>query len=213
MSSAVAQSRQVTEADLTRLKAQAAQARKGLSLREKRWTTGYDKEDSSESLSEFGPGDTHHYLVIRRAKGVETRTEGIRIGEVRYTRQNDGNWIKEPPPTGWRGFGIGSGSGSGNGTGDGSTTPPEKTTEYLYLGKEKIDGKETDHYRKTSVVKFTSRTSAFTRRFVEDYWFDASGLLIKESLEDEVGSSNRRYKRVAIYDYTADIKITAPIPD
>lgn len=207
----VGQSRQITDADLKRLIAEATQKRKGLAHREKTSTSGYNRGDSSEAVSEFGPDDTYHYRVIRRVNGVETRTEGMRIRGVRYTRQKDGSWIQEPPPE--KTGGVGDGFGSGSGSASASPTPPEKTTEYLFIGKENIDGKQTDHYRKTHVVRFTSRTPVLTRRVVEDYWFGADGLLIKESREDAFVNSNRRYTRVTKYEYDKDIKIAAPIPD
>jgi hypothetical protein len=205
------QSRQIAEAELTKLIAEAAQKRKGIPQRQMTSTTGYDAGDSSEILYEFGPDDTSHYVSIRRAKGIETRTEGIRIRDVRYTRQKDGSWMKEPPreKTG----GSGSGFGSGSGSSSSSPSPPEKTTEYLYIGKEKTDGKKTEHYRKTSIVKFTLRSQVVTRRNVYDYWFNADGLMVKESHEDAFENSNRRYTTVTKYEYDKDIKITAPIPN
>ena len=94
-----------------------------------------------------------------------------------------------------------------------SSVQPEITTEYLYIGSEKIHGQKTSHYRKTRVVKFTSRTPVLTRRRVEDYWFRADSMLVKESHEDGLFNDSRRYKSVTEYEYNKDIKITAPIPD
>ena len=205
----VGQARTVTEADLTKLISEATQKRKGLPQRQRTSTTGYAAGDSSETLSEFGPDDTYHYVVIRRSKGAETRTEGIRIRGVRYTWQKDGSWIKELPQDKAGGGGDGFGSGSGSA----QTSKPETTDEYLYLGKEKIDGKKTEHYRKVHVVRFTSRTPVLTRRFVDDYWFGADGLLAKESREETLGNGGRRYTRVTTYEYDKNIRITAPIPD
>jgi hypothetical protein len=204
-----AQSREVTEAELTKLKTDATEKGKGLPVRIKISTTGYEPSVSSESHREFGPNDTYHYLSIRKANGVETRTEGIRIGSVRYMRQQDGSWIKEPPPN----TVGGSGSGSGSGSGVGSSTPPETATEYLYLGGAKIDGQETNHYRRIRTIKFTSRTPVLTRRVVDEYWFRTDGLMVKETHEDAFENSKQRYKSVTEYEYGKDIKITAPIPD
>jgi len=207
------QSRQITEAELTKLNTEATERRKGLPIRQKTSTTGYDAGVSSETLYEFGPNSTYHYLSIKRANGVETKTEGIRIGDIRYTRQQDGSWIKEPPQQKVGGSGSGNGNGNGSGSGIGSSTPPESTTEYLYIGSEKIHGQVTSHFRKTHTVKFTSRTPVLTRRVVDDYWFGADVMLVKESHEDEFINTSRRYKSVTEYEYNKDIKITAPIPD
>lgn len=204
------QTHEITEAELTKLKAASSERRKGLPVRVKTSTTGYEPGTSYESLLEFGPNDTYHYATVRRANGVETRTEGIRIGSVRYTRRQDGSWIKEPPPSRVGGIGAGNGSGSGSGT---PGTPPETTTEYLYVGSDKISGQEAAHYRKTHIVKFTSRTPVLTRRVVEEYWFRTDGLMVKETHEDAFENSKQRYKSVTEYEYNKDIKITAPIPD
>jgi hypothetical protein len=118
------QSRDITEAELNKLISEATTKRKGLPQRQKTTTVGYDSGDSSETLYEFGPNDTYHYRSSKKSKGVETKSEGIRIGEVRYTRQQDGSWVKEPPVS--RGTGTGSGSGSGMR----SSVKPEITTEY-----------------------------------------------------------------------------------
>jgi hypothetical protein len=202
------QSRQITEAELTRLTTEAIEKRKGLPQRQKTSTTGYDSGASSEAIYEFGPNDTYHYVSVHIAKGVETKKEGIRIGDVRYTRQQNGSWVKEPPQ------GKVSGSGSGGGIGSGTpTAPPETTTEYLYMGDEKVDHQKTAHYRKVHVVKFTSRTPVLTRKSVDDYWFRADGMLVKESHEDTFVNSPRTYKSVTEYEYDKEIKIIAPIPD
>src|SRR5215204_4101035 len=91
---AFAQSREITEAELKQLVAAAIEKRKGLPQRQKTSTYGYAEGDSSEKLAEFGPNDSYHYLVVRKSKGVEIKTEGIRIGDVRYTRQKDDSWTK-----------------------------------------------------------------------------------------------------------------------
>ncbi len=206
----LAQSRTVTEAELIQLVVAAMEKRKGLPQRHKTATSGYAEGDSSETLAEFGPNDSYHYVVIRKSKGAEIRSEGIRIGDVRYTRQKDGSWIKEPPQGKTGGTESGMGSGSGIGTPD---APRETTTEYLYVGKEKVDGQETAHYRKTHIVKFTSRTPVLVRRVVDDYWFGKDGLLVKESKEDAFENSKRRYKSVTVYEYPSNIEIITPIPD
>ncbi|HEV8592440.1 MAG TPA: hypothetical protein VGQ55_10085 [Pyrinomonadaceae bacterium] len=200
------QSHQITEAELTKLNTEATAKRKGLPLREKNTTTGYNPGASSETLYEFGPNNTYHYLSIKRANGVETKTEGIRIGDVRYTRRQDGSWIKELPQGK-----VSGGSGIGNSAN--SSAPPETTTEYLYIGSEKIHDQRAAHYRKIHVVKFISRMPVLTRKVVNDYWFRADGMLVKESLEDVFENPNRSYKSVTEYEYNKDIKITAPIPD
>jgi hypothetical protein len=199
------QSREITEAELKKLTTEAAEKRKVIQHREKKSTTGYEPGDSSETLYEFGPNDTYRYKSIRRANGVETKTETIRIGDVRYTRQHDGRWIKEPRQDKSSG---GGGIGGGRGTSPGAS--PEIATEYRYVGSEKIRDQVTAHYRKTRIIKFAS-PPPLTRRVVDDYWFRADGMLVKESHEDTFVNSNRSYKSIAEYEYDKEIEITAPI--
>jgi len=204
-----AQPRQITEAELKKLISDSAEKRKGMSYVQKRSTTGYNAGDSSDDLFEFGPNDTYHYRLLRKQNGTEIKYEGIRIGTVRYTLQQDGNWLKDIPKSqGSAGYGAGSGSGSGAGP----SVPPEITQEYRYVGSEKMQGQLTSHYRKTEVVRFNSPT-ALTRRVVDDYWFNSDGLLLKESRDDKFENSERRYTSVTEYEYRKDIKITPPIPD
>lgn len=205
-SAALAQDREITEAELTRLKATSTEKQKDLPVRIKTSTVGYEPGTSAESLFEYGPNDTYHYVTVRRTNGVETRAEGIRIGSVAYKRLQDGRWVKEPPP----GNVGGTGSGTASGT---ASAPPETTTQYLYLGRDKIEGREAAHYRKTHIVKFVSRTPVLVRRVIEDYWFRPDGLLVKDTNEDVFDNSKQRYKSVTEYKYDTDIKITAPIPD
>ena len=205
------QSREITEAELTRLRTEASDKQRGVQLRIKTSTTGYEPGVSSESITEYGPNHSYHFLTIKRENGVETKTEGIRIGAVRYTRLQDGNWTKETPQGTVGGGGVGSGSGSGGS--QVSSIPPEVTIECLYIGSETIDGQATAHYRKTHTVKFTSRTPVVTRRSVDDYWFRTDGMLVKESREDGFSNSKQHYKSVTEYEYNKDIRITAPIPD
>jgi len=205
----VGQLRDITEAELNRLISEATEKRMGLSQREKTSTVGYDAGDSSETLYELGPNNSMHFVRVRRTKGVETKNESISIGGTNYTRQKDGSWIKEPR----QGTGSGSGLGFGSGSGTASSIKPETTTEYRFIGSDKIDGQRTSRYRKTHIVKFTNRTPVLTRKVVDEYWFNTDGLLLKESHEDLFVESNRSYKSVTEYEYDNDIKITAPIPD
>jgi hypothetical protein len=109
-SPAFGQAREITQSELTNVKTISADKQKGLPRREKVTVTrGDDLQIRSESIFEYGPNGTYHYIVVRRENGVETKTEGIRIGPVQYYRLKDGTWTKEPPP---RGLGGGSGAGT-----------------------------------------------------------------------------------------------------
>lgn len=199
------QKHEVTEAELKNMVADAAEKRKAMSVREKNSTTGYNPGTSSESVFEFGPNETSHYVVIRRTKSDETKTEGITIGSVRYTRRADGSWVKETT----RG-GSGGGSGSGNGNGTGADTP-QVTIEIKYVGEEKLAGEKALHYRNTHTVIFPNRPASWTRITVRNYWFTRDGLLLMESLDDNIGVN--RYKSTTEYEYDKNIVIIAPIPD
>ena len=203
-----AQSRKVTEDDIAKLVAAAVEKREGKIYRQIVTTTGYKEGDSYEGVFEFGPNNTYQYRIIRRSNGIETKDEGIRIGDVRYTRQSDGSWIKETPKENGRG----SGQGSGYGSAAQSSPPPEVTAEYRYVGSDKVNGTNADRYRKTRVTKFASRDRTITRRGLSEYWFSADGLLLKETSEDMFENSKQRYKSVTVYEY-ANIRITAPIPE
>jgi hypothetical protein len=205
------QSREITEAQLKQRVDDAVAKRKGILQRQKTTTTGYSPEDFSESVLEYGPNDTYHYRTVKTSKGVETKTEGIRIGEERYTRKPDGTWIKEPPPPKF--VGTGAGSGSGSGYGNAVTKAPEENTELRLVGKEKIGGQPTSHYRKTHTIRFTSRTPIVVRKVIDDYWFSADGMLLKESHEDVFENSKSQYKSVTEYEYNVKIDIRAPISD
>jgi hypothetical protein len=202
------QSRDITDAELDKLITDAAAKREGVPRREKVSTTGYDPGESSEALYEFGPNDTYHYRFVEKRNGVETKAEVIRIGSVRYTIQKDGSWLKNSPQQS-----TGTGSGMGSGYGTGSNVKPEVTEEIRFVGSDEIHGKTISHYRKIHVVKFIGRTPPMTRKVVDEYWFDADGLLVKESHEDVHENFPQNYSSVTEYEYDKDIKITAPIPD
>ena len=211
VSAVFSQSRDITDAELSKLVFDAAAKRKEMTFRERVSTTGFSPGTSSEALYEFGPNDSYHYRSVKTRNGIETKAEGIRIGTVNYTRQENGSWIKDPPPKANKVGGSGSGNGTGYGTGP--KVPPEETTEIRFVGSDKIHGQRTSHYRKIHVVKFVDRTPPLTRKLVDEYWFNADGLLVKESHEDLFDNSGHPYTSVTEYEYDKDIKITAPIPD
>ena len=207
-STVFSQSRDITDAELNKLISDAAAKRTEVPLREKTSTTGYAPGESSEALYEFGPNDTFHYRLVEKRNGVETKAEVIRIGTVRYTMQKDGSWLKDSPQQS-----TGGGSGFGSGYGTGSSVKPEVTEEIRFVGSDEIHGQTISHYRKIHIVKFIGRTPPITRKVVDEYWFNADGLLVKESHEDVLDNFPQRYTSVTEYEYDKDIKITAPIPD
>jgi hypothetical protein len=213
---AFGQSREITASELTNLKTISTEKQKGLPRREKVTTTGYGPSDRLESLLEFGPDDTYHYVIVRKANGVETRDEGIHIGFVRYKRQQDGGWVKQPLARGLGGVGSGSGDGSGYGGGTGTgpgSAPPEITETHLYLGTERIDGRKAAHYRKERIIKFRARTDGLVRKVVNEYWFRDDGLLVKSMDEDVLENARSAYRRVVEFQYDKNIRIKAPIPE
>lgn len=204
-----AQERKSSEEEIKKLMSDATVKRKGVPQRQKLTTTGYGPDDRSETLYEFGSNDTFRVVSRRKANGVETKTETIRIGAIRYDRQKDDSWLKiEPKPPGADG-GLSSASGSGSGISSGTV---ESTKEYLFLGVEKIGKVKTNHYRTTNKVVFLSGKPVRTRLAIYDYWFSEDGMLIREMHEDSFENSRQRYKSVTDYEYDVDIKIVAPIP-
>lgn len=203
------QERKISEEDLKQLISIAADKRKGVSQRQKVSTTGYGADDRSETIYELGPNDTFHVASTRKVNGVETKTENIRIGTTRYTRQKDGTWTRDEPRQGGSGQGSGLGGGSGSGVSPGNV---DVTTEHLFLGTENIDKQKTNHYRIKRKITFLSATPVRTRLVTYDYWFREDGMLVRESNEDIFENSRQRYKTVTEYKYDKDIKIVAPIP-
>lgn len=204
-----AQERKSSEEEIKKLISAAMDKRKGVPQRQKLVTTGYSADDSSETLYEFGPNDTFRVVSTRKANGVETKTETIRIGATRYDRQKDGSWVKIEPKPISSGGGVVSGIGSGNGTSSGTV---ESTKEYFFLGVEKVGNVKTNHYRTTNKVIFLSSKPVRTRHAINDYWFRDDGLLIRETRGDGFENSRQRYKSVTDYEYDVDIKIVAPMP-
>jgi hypothetical protein len=157
---------------------------------------------SDESFSEFVPPDKRRFVSILKTPKFTTKIETISIGGKEYSRKDGGTWqlkeVKEntPPP-------------------QTKTKMSVESTEYKYLGQEKIDGEKTDVYEQVIKHKMTdekaSRESISTIK--TKYWYGESGLLLKMEAEMEITNEimPSYSKRTYIYEYDPNIKIEAPI--
>lgn len=197
-----AQTRKIEEAEFRSKISTASRLRAGLPMRVTVTTEGYAPGDSSRTVYDHGPDGAMRIAVSRTSKGVETRSETIRIGGNVYARQND---------DGWRKVEVSSGPGSGVGGGRGTGTlgpPPRIETEYAYLGKHRINGQKADRYRKT-ITTTTIAERKLVRTFVEEYWYREDGMLLRTASEDTIPPN--KYRTTTEYDYASTIIIEPPI--
>lgn len=201
-----AQSRPITDTELTQLLGNAAEKRTGRPYRVhvRQWTEG-EPESATEGIWEYGLKNTMHYRLVSGGTS-DTWLEAIWIGSQAYRRQQDGKWIKLPwqAPSDPAKTALGSLFRAGD--------PSELTVECLYVGSEMVHGQTASHYRKTVLIKFTSGTP-ITVKEVEDYWINAGGLVVKRSYASNEEDLKKQVIRVSDYEDNVDIKITAPIPD
>jgi hypothetical protein len=218
-----AQPKPIAEAELNKLKSAAVDGRSRVPYRVKMRTTGPGTRGSSESMQEYsGTRSVHHLFIARSANGVElTRTETISIGDVTYLRQKDGTWVIEPPaeppppPATIKKVDTGSVIRSGgprDGSGIAAWSSTKQSAEHFYIGKETLNGQETDHYRTTRVITLDGNKQ-LVRRIVDDFWFNANGLMVKQTSEGSYDDGSAAHGTVTEYEYPKEIKIVAPIPN
>lgn len=202
-----AQTRKIEEAEFRSMIRTASRLRAGLPMRVTVTTEGYAPGDRSRTVYDHGPDGAMRIAVSRTSKGVETRSETIRIDGSVYIRNNEGEWRKMEVSSG-PGSGIGGVRGSGTGFGS-SGTPPKIEIEYVYLGKHRIDGQKADRYRKTIKTTSSIAERKFVRTFVEEYWYREDGMLLRMVSEDTMPPN--KYRTTTEYDYSSKIKIEPPI--
>lgn len=199
---AQAQTRKIDEGEFRSKINTATRLRAGRAMRVIVTTEGYAPGDRSRTVYDHGPDGAMRIAVSRTSKGVETRSETIRIGGNFYARQND---------DGWRKVEVSSGPGSAVAGGRGTGTlgpPPRIETEYAYLGKHRINGQKADRYRKT-ITTTTIAERKLVRTFVEEYWYREDGMLLRMASEDTIPPN--KYRTTTEYDYTSTIIIEPPI--
>ncbi|MBK9165352.1 MAG: hypothetical protein IPM21_15880 [Acidobacteria bacterium] len=198
-----AQTRKIEEAEFRSKISTASRLRAGLPMRVTVTTEGYAPGDSSRTVYDHGPDGAMRIAVSRTSKGVETKSETIRIGGNVYARQNDDGWRKVEVSSG-RGSAVAGGRGTGT-----LGPPPKIEIEYLYLGKHRINGQKADRYTKSIKTTSSIAERKFVRTFVEEYWYREDGMLLRMTSEDTIPPS--KYRTTTEYDYTSTIIIEPPI--
>jgi hypothetical protein len=161
-------------------------------------------------IDEFAPPDRKRNLFVSTSEKGTQKTERITIGDMKYTRKDEGPWtvVREAPGNGTgRGVGEGSGSGSGNGM-----SKSESTVEFKFIGNEKIGGEDAKLYQRKDVLKYTGVDgkkieNVTTRR----EWYNKDGLFLKTEMRSIGGSGKTYYHSVVTYEYGPQIKIEAPV--
>lgn len=204
VSTAVSQTKAITEEKFNEMIEQAKAKRSKVAYRQKESTVGYDADTSAEFITEVTPPDRSYTISVRKnAKGT-TRTEVIWIGKVKYLKLNQEEWKKEEV----RQVDSMSGAGSGSGLVSESSKPDIKQS-YELRGTEKINGILTERYEMAKTITFNMTNGTYVRKNSRSYWYNKDGMLVKAILEDKIGS--RTYRVVTEYDYDVNFKIEAPI--
>lgn len=156
----------------------------------------------SKSTSEFLPPDRYHYIFETTTAAGTERTEYIDIGKESFVRRGDGDWeIFVPSGKG----------GMGNGTGDGFERPQIETKVVRTLSKNvNVNDQTANLYQTVTTVKYTFTTRTHTNVFIESYWFDNSGRMLKSFEETQYGDTKKSTRSTTEYDYDPNLKIEAP---
>lgn len=140
------------------------------------------------------PPDREHSVYEITESNKTRRSEIIRIGSVRYDKNDDGSWRQTTENRL-----SGSGSGSSNVT-------------YFYLGTEVRNGKTVRLYQ--AIYRIALRSPPGERKFsvtTNSYTFSEDGLLLFELRENHDGLLTKPNVYSVEYVYDPNIKIEAPI--
>jgi hypothetical protein len=146
--------------------------------------------------SQFVSSDRYRSYLKTERLGKGTEKEVIRIGDVIYTRENDGPWIKEFRSP-FAGLELCCGLQSP------SRIVSQVSVESVFLGNF-----QSDLYERLTIKEGKSGLEMIESR----YWIGLEGFLLQE--EEVEGTFSPRVvknRRLVKYDYEPNIKIEAPI--
>ena len=148
---------------------------------------------SVETISEDLLPDRYRYVRIEKKGGEETSYETIQIGEMEYTRTNNGAWTSKK---------IG-GSGSGSAGGVGYSSCVQYTEESDFVG-----GQSARKLRKLEI-----RNGEKGLLFNDSMkWYNQQGQFLRtEIITGAFEPRSENYREVVAYEYNPNIKIEAPI--
>lgn len=196
----------LSEWELEGIVAAAKERSSGLPQRHRSVSTGYEPGESSETLYEFGTGNSFRAVSTKVSNGLVTKTETIIVGSARYDRRKDGTWERFDPNKQERS----EGSSFGIGSGVASEGVPEITKTVAILGVEKVGEQNATRYRATKRLVFRLNGNVRTKVEINEYWLGENGLLLRVSSENYVENGGDRNKNVTDYEYPKQLVITAP---
>ncbi len=154
-------------------------------------------------LREVQPPDKWRTVEEKMVGDRRSKEENIWVDKALYERIDNGEWKKY----------------SGGNSGGFDLEEGRITTTYRYIGKDTIDGVQTDRYEieQHRLANKYSRSSPsgtievhFVRKTVE--WFLPDGKLLKKQVENEFFGRRELSREISTYAYDPkDLKIEAPI--
>lgn len=194
--------------DLETLKQAAYEKLSGKTYRTTTIVTSYSNGNSTPTVTtkrifeKISPDRQRFVAVVEKADGVK-RYEAIHIGERRFYKTDDGEWIESTM------VGNGSGNGSGSGSSDGKL---EETIERKLKKGAVVDNKTVDLYETVRTTKYIYPAKTYTKIWKQSYSFDAAGMFVKFEEEVENDADNSISRTITEYEYNPkDIKIEMPI--
>lgn len=149
---------------------------------------------TSNLVKEYLPPDKFKELVSSNRGNVLKKTEMIFVGDFKYEKTNDGEWIKSSDK-----------SGSGIYVGTVSVEKNEMKNDYWFeVVKE---GKNKFQIYTVSIVHSLGTAMAY----YENKTWIKDGLIYKKTMDTSFGTrKNVIYKSITDYNYNPNIKIDAP---
>jgi hypothetical protein len=144
------------------------------------------------------PNDYHSISEKKSSKGI-TRTETIKIGQKKYTRLNDGNWIQTAAENG---LGFDSRSTV--------VTNSERTVKYDYKGKKVVNNQSSDLYEIKTITRDKFNGFEYQNVVTQRFLFNQDGLLLRTEFETKDNNKRFNTRIIQEYEYDPNLKIEAP---
>ena len=168
-----------------------------------------------KGLGDFETGKLHHTMFLPSG---EPFLESMEFGHVAYTRyagRDDRRYPGVPGEGGWQRSDSATPDGRAGRTVRNAVVDPSGSLRYLRsvaddvleLGREKVRGRQTTHYRGT--VDLT-RAGGSTRSFPVEIWVDGDGL-VRRYQYHPLGSHETFVWE--FYDFGVGVRLTPPAPD
>ncbi len=171
------------------------------------YENGSEKPVRTETTTrKLVPPDSEHAITEKQSADGVSRSESIRIGNVKYVKTTAGVW---EPVTG--GYGTGSGIGSKDLDGPATSGVRSETTEKrIFRQGEIVNGQSTTHYEtiKTMNAFLPDRTVTVVWR--NEQWFNPEMRLVKSRHWVEIVGKSIS-ETIHEYEYDPNIKVEAPV--